>query len=418
MIRSSKHTIKLANRNKQLQLRSFLKEYRRVAKIILDYLWDRPYTFGNKTLDISNQFYQVPKFISTINLNLNTTLSARALKCCSTQVCGMIRAVLEKPRKRLYMLKKLKKENKPTKKLERKIARQKITKPYTGNIKAELNSICCDYQTTNDRFDGFLQLKSIGKAYGKIRLPINFHRHSNKLKRKGQLLNSFLISDTSVDFRWQLPNKPAKRKGETLGADQGYKDLLTFSNGAVTNKTNSHNHSLETITKTLARKRKGSKSFKRTQEHRLNFINWSINQLNFKGIKEIKLEKIVNIRYRRKSSRLMSHWCNPLIRDKLKSKCEEEQVVFTLQPSAYRSQRCYSCGWVCKASRKGKLFKCLKCGYESDSDLNAAKNLKLNLPDATALRNQKLNLQGFFWTFKGFSFDGEEFTVSLSQKET
>lgn len=114
----------------------------------------------------------------------------------------------------------------------------------------------------------------------------------------------------------------------------------------------------------------------------------------------------------------MSHWCNTIIRDKLKSKCEEEEVLLTLQPSAYRSQRCFSCGWICKANRKGKQFRCLKCGHVCDADLNAAKNLSLDLPKVSyALRNQKLNLKGFFWKSQGFSFDGEEFTVSLSQNK-
>jgi hypothetical protein len=42
----------------------------------------------------------------------------------------------------------------------------------------------------------------------------------------------------------------------------------------------------------MTRKQKGSKSFKRTSNHRKNFINWSINQLNLDNIKEIGLERI------------------------------------------------------------------------------------------------------------------------------
>ena len=418
MIRTSKHTIKYSNQIKLSNLKDFLYEYRRVAALLLDYLWDNPHTINNNILDITNHYYNCPNFISTTNLNIPTTLSARALKCCSTQVCSMIKSALEKPKKRQYMLQKLIKEGRPTTKLQKAIDRQKIVKPDTTNIKAELNSICCDWKSlTNNHFDGFIQLKSIGKPFGKIRIPIKYHRHSNKLQSKGTLLNSFLISTKSIDFRWDIPNNKPKTKGIALGADQGYKDTITFSNGNTTPKCCNHNHTLESITKKLARKIKGSKAFGQAQEHRINFINWSINQIDLSNIKEIKLEEIINITYKRKTSRLMSHWCNTIIRDKLRSKCEEKEVLLTLQSSTYRSQRCYSCGWVQKANRKSKQFQCRNCGRVSDADLNAAENLTLELPKIPYdMRNQKLNLKGFFWKSEGFSLDGEEFTVPLSQK--
>ena len=158
-------------------------------------------------------------------------------------------------------------------------------------------------------------------------------------------------------MRWNIPENKPKLNGNVIGADQGYKDILTLSNGTVTQKKDIHNHSLESITKKLTRKKKGSKSFFKAQIHRKNFINWSINQLNFENIKELRLENIINIRYKRKSSRLMSHWCNPIIRDKLIDKCKEEEVLLVLQSSTYRSQRCHQCGMVRKANRKGKLYK-------------------------------------------------------------
>lgn len=417
MIKISRHTVKFANKSKRDNLNSFLKEYRRVAALILDHLWFNTYHWNNKVLDIKNNKYDCPSFISTVGLNINTDLSARALKCCSTQVCSAIKASLEKPRKRLYILEKLQKQGKDTSRLQRAITKQKIIKPSLKNIKAELNSICCDYKEDNGSFNGYIQLRSLGKKYGKIRLPIKYHRQANRLKARGTLMNSFLVNSNSVDFRWKLLDKKPKTKGLTLGADQGYKDVVTLSNGLTTPKKCNHNHSLETISKKLARKKKGSKAFEKAQAHRKNFVNWSINQLNLKDIKQIKLEEIINIRYKRSSSRLMSHWCNTLIRDKLLDRCKEEEVLISLQPSAYRSQRCFSCGWVCKSNRVSKKFKCKKCGHCNDADVNAAQNISLDLPRVSFdLRSQKLNRNGFYWTEKGFSFDGVKFTVSLSKK--
>ena len=57
-------------------------------------------------------------------------------------------------------------------------------------------------------------------------------------------------------------------------------------------KHNGQNHSLESIIQKLARKRKGSVAFKKAQDHRKNFINWSINRLNLKNVSEIVTKSI------------------------------------------------------------------------------------------------------------------------------
>ena len=75
----------------------------------------------------------------------------------------------------------------------------------------------------------------------------------------------------------------------------------------------------------------------------------------------------------------------------------------------YTSQRCSQCGWVRKTNRKGKRFKCDKCGYEHDADLNAAVNVrkilslkfnKVSLPLLGITQKQRLrrsNVKGFYW---------------------
>jgi transposase len=418
MIRISSHTTKFAHQSKRNNLRLFLDEYRRMAQVYLDYLWDHPNIFNGKTLDVTNQKYDCPTFLTAdINTKLNTTttLSARALKCCSTQVCGIVKAVLEKPRKRLYILTKLTKEHQDVTQLRNKITKHPITKPVVKGLKAELNSICCDYRDTQKYFNGYLQLHALGKTFGKIRVPIKHHRQSRKWCQ-GILLKSFLVSEDTINFRWELAAPKERTAGIILGADQGYKTVVTLSNGVITQQQDRHGHTLETITKRLTRKTKGSKAFGRTQQHRKNFINWSVNHLNLDNVKQLNLEKIVNIGYKRRQSRLMSHWNNTLIRDKLQKVCEENGVRLVLQTSVYRSQRCFNCGLVRKSNRKGKLYTCKTCGYESDADLNAAKNHAILLPELPfGLRNLKLNIKGFLWKETGvFNLDGTALTVPFS----
>ena len=68
----------------------------------------------------------------------------------------------------------------------------------------------------------------------------------------------------------------------------------------------------------------------------------------------------------------------------------------------YTSQRCSRCGWVRKGNRKGKQFKCDKCGFTHDADLNASSNIALDLPPVW--KKERLlqnNRAGFYWNEVG-----------------
>ena len=163
-------------------------------------------------------------------------------------------------------------------------------------------------------------------------------------------------------------------------------------------------HDLHSIMQKMSRQRKGSKAFRRSQEHRRNYINWSINQLDLTDVKQINLEKIWNIGYRNSRSRFLSHFTNTLIRDKIEDFATLHGVHVEGQSSTYRSQRCSCCGVVRKANRKGKLYECIHCGNMMDADLNAAKNHEIQLPEIPyTLRKMNLNRgKGFLWKSDGF----------------
>jgi len=357
---------------------------------------------------------------------LETFLSGRVLKCLLTQIAGMISAEIELQRKRIYILEKKKSEYVPRKKLKHLIKSIKTNipqKPNCDNINPELNSICADFKTSEGKFNGFLKLKCLVTTERgfHINLPIKFTKHSNKLHSKGGVMKpSFLISKNSVDIRWEIPNPEKVIEGRVIGADQGMKDVLTLSDTQVTPNTDIHGHSLDSILDKLNRKQKGSNGFKRTQDHRENFINWSINKLNFNGIKQINLEKIWNIGYKNKTNRKLSHWTNTLIRDKVESRCEELGVQVKHQDSTYRSQRCSDCGQVRKANRKGKLYECMNCGIILDSDLNAAMNHEILLTEIPwELRKLRMNIgAGFYWLKSGFyDSEGRSLQSLLLKKE-
>lgn len=94
------------------------------------------------------------------------------------------------------------------------------------------------------------------------------------------------------------------------------------------------------------------------------------------------------------------------LRYKLARKCQETNVELTETSNAYRSQRCSQCGFVHKKNRLsgGEEFKCLKCSYAADADINSAKNQVANLPELYVFKRYNRNINhtsGFYWLETG-----------------
>jgi hypothetical protein len=431
MIRATFHSLKQSNPGKIQDLENFIQEYQSAVIFCLNYLWNSKIEWPSKDhrihiWDREKDLLNCPQMIKTPEINYPGPLSARALKCAATQACGIVRAVSEK---RIKDLKKrdwlLSIGKSPGKGLLNRIEKG-ITQPNPKKINCELNSICADIKWTSDKeFDGFVQLKFLWAKTSEfprgsfIRVPIKHYRQSRKWSSLGTLKNSIELSNSRVSLRWKIPIPKIKEIGLTIAIDQGYKDCLSTSNRQIFH-TDPHGHTLESIIQKMARKRWGSKALSASAEHRKNFINWSIRQLNLKGVREIRLENIENINFGRNVNRLMKHWTNTLIRDSVNKICEETGVLFTSVDSEYNSQRCIQCGWVQKVNRKGKLFKCLKCNHMDDADFNASQNILIRdtlfkLP--FGFRSHRLNFGGFFWKPGGL-FDGlgQELTVPVVSK--
>jgi IS605 OrfB family transposase len=237
--------------------------------------------------------------------------------------------------------------------------------------------------------------------------------------KSGKKLDGVRLSNDSITFNFELPVVEKKEHGSILGIDIGKIDSITCSNGFAS-KTNSHGYNLGLIIDKLAKKKKGSKAYHRTQEHRTNFINWSINELNLEDFKQVNIEEIRHIRRGKRVNRKMQGWTYTTIFNKLKSKCYEQGVLVQELNPTYTSQRCSVCGRVRKANRKGKIFECDNCGHSQDADLNAARNISFSLPSISKkIRLMKLNLgKGFYWLESGFYFDskGRQLIVAGTRK--
>jgi len=332
-----------------------------------------------------------------------TWLSKRAIQCAGKQASGIVRGTRQKQKQRLYKYGDLNKKGmfKKARKLKEFIDKVNITKPDLKNLEPELDYrfIKTDFGNSTS-FDCWMTLSSIGNKL-KVVIPIKKTKHFNLMQSKGVMTKGLRLGKNKATFMFEIPDPPERTEGEVKGLDVGALDVYSVSDGQQSQK-DKHGWTLGDILKVLQRKQKGSKAFERTQAHRDNFINWSINQLNLTGTKVLKVEGIKNIRKGRKSSRYLSHWTYTTIFDKLDSYCLEHGVRVEKVNPTYTSQRCSQCGWTRKSNRKGKKFKCTSCGFECDADLNASQNIVLDLPSIRKKeRLQQNNKKGFYWYVVG-----------------
>ena len=424
LTRTSKHTLSHTNVNKLKELHSFIKEYKNAVQQYINHMWHNPVHNKRKDhmkiFDRTNNELECPKFIDYNLIKFPTKLSVRALSSAATQSCGMIKAATEKRKRQLYILNKLKKEGKPTEKLEKKIQKFSLVKPSVPeDFRVELSSKCCSFEPSQQakHFSGWLRLKSLGE-YNSIIMPIKWTKHSNRLKKKKfELLGSFLFYKNNIDIRWRKKQEQ-KKQGATLGCDPWVTDVLTFSNHMKLPE-HPHKHTYKSILEKLSKKRRGSKGFKRTSDHRRNFINWAFKRLDFNTVKEVRLEDNGWLHYKSFAGRMLGHNSWSLVKDRLRSVLESNGVRLRLMHCAFRSQRCSSCGWVQESNRKKKEFFCLNCSYADDSDYNSSLNQLVDLPLLGAdFRKLKLSIDGFFWLPGGvFNKEGQEIMESLVPKK-
>ena len=401
MIRSSKVSLKFCNKGKFDSIGILLDEYKRVTSLFVDLLWQMEVVPTLLTKELTGQIKSL------------TWLSSRLIQCSGKQASGIVRGTRKKQEQRLYFINKLNEEGKfkQARKLQKIYDDVSCSKPNIKKVEIELDERFVKIDLNNETsFDGWITLGSLGNKL-KLVIPFKSSKHLNKLKELGQIKKGIRLSKSKITFNVEI-EEPVNTGTETLGIDIGVKTLLSTSTGFQT-RENEHGYNLDNINDLLAKKVKGSKGFKRTQSHRSNYISWSINQLNFKNVKVLKLEDIKNLRYKCNTSRKLNHFVYSEIFGKLEQRAEILGVQVVKVTPTYTSQRCSHCGWVRKLNRKGQKFKCTKCGYTQDADLNAAFNIQLDLsPIKKKERLLHKNRKGFYW-----SVVGQESIVSDTQKK-
>lgn len=337
VIRSSTLSVASSNTSKLASYHAFIAEYRRVHALVVDELW---------VDSVRTKFVDHKRF-----KHIETWLSAAMMQSLGRRVSVMVNAV--------------------------KKGGFGASKPNSTNVFPTLNAnqARIDWSSSTS-FDGWLTAVNIGKrgTHLKLVIPLKRTEHFNRLSSKARMMNSWRLSSKGITFAFELDVKLSSGT-KTLGIDVGITDIITSSDGQTPGRNHPHGHTLSSIQRTLSRRKKGSKGFKRAQAHRDNFIGWSVNRLNLDDVGELKLEDLRGLRDGRRVDRFRSHWTHSRLTRRLELKAETHGVRVVKVNPRNTSRTCPVCDAVDAKNRDGKSFVCVACGHADDADSVAAQNI-------------------------------------------
>jgi IS605 OrfB family transposase len=334
MIRKSTVNLKYANKGKLEKINTTAIEYRRVVNIFIDTLWEQKQFSG--------------KFVK--NTQVESQLSARLKQAAAKQALAIVKSQRKKKKKH---------------------------KPRFNKLVMELDSrFVTITQDGDSSFDIWVKLSSVGNKII-LNLPSRKHKHINKLiDTEWQIKKSVRIRVTDkgcfLDMFFQKKAPAPRTDGKLKAIDIGYKKLIVSSDGEFIGDSD--------IYEKIARKKQGSKAFRRALTERDNLIDRSCNQLKLNDVRALYAEDLKNVKHKsegkiRKSfNNKLQRWVYPKVLAKLSMLCEEGGIIFKKVPPRYTSRRCCGCGVIDKKNRRGETYRCA-CGLLMDADENAAKNI-------------------------------------------
>ena len=226
------------------------------------------------------------------------------------------------------------------------------------NISIPLNENLFDVEESTGEFNEFIRVflpwfKEDKKRAETICLPIKWHKHSLKFKdwnRRKAIQLEMKDEKMMICLFWEKPDTK-KINYNTVGIDQGYRKLISDSNGVHWGSD------LKEIYEKLAKKQRGSKKYKKLLEFKKQKINRTVN-LFVKAYpntdfvcEDLKRVKEASKFYRKVNNKLQ-YWSYRQVIDKLEALSQIEGFKLIKVDPAYTSQTCSNCGAVIKANRE------------------------------------------------------------------
>jgi putative transposase len=245
--------------------------------------------------------------------------------------------------------------------------------------------------------DGYrsITFKTVKYKDGRFVLPkIGAVKYFNSREIKGELRRATITKEfdgyyISVMTRQERETIPVHES--QVGIDMGIAFFASLSDGTQIDNprfTKEYERRLRIEQRSLSRKQKGSKSWyiqKRNVSKiqakiarcRRDFLHKEstvlINRYGLIAIEDLKVKNMIGFSYLSKSITDVG-WS--LFRKMLEYKGDWYGVEIVAVDPKYTSQTCSNCGAVDKKSRVSQSkYVCTECGYESNADINAAKEI-------------------------------------------
>lgn len=380
MIRSSKHTIKFANKEKQQLFFKMCSSYKimlnEYIKLIISGKLPCDKYLSSKALPIVNEIE---------NSNWRQIAYKQAAQIVKGNITQQKKRIFSRYKK-LYsicMKKNIHKNFTDKRFSELKINYLKRIKVNLKKVSIDLDYRICDIEKDKSKeFNEFIRIRLPFRDLNTknrgltVNIPIKYHKQSLKYKNWTRRNTIKLLDNGTIILVYDSivnPEKPVFAKQE-IGIDIGYKKLISDSNGKFYGKN------LEAIYKKIGNKKRGSKSYLKSLNHRTNETNRIANEFLFKNDFDcLVLEDLKSVKFKsklsRKTNNFMQYWSYRTLLTKLERLAEEEGFLLCYVNPAYTSQQCSSCGQIDKNSRNGESYHCSVCDMTMDADTNAAINI-------------------------------------------
>ncbi|MEM3852046.1 MAG: transposase [Methanomassiliicoccales archaeon] len=341
VIRSTRCSTADATQAKKEILREVLTEYGRVVNHFIGKFWTRRWSKN----ELLAENIAVP----------DTWLSARLRKVAAREAIDMVKAARER---------------------DGMNAKKPIHHGKRMHVSSTIATLSISRNTKG--FDAWLHLASIGRGI-RMNLPIRFHRHYHLLNDdpRSHRLESYIITEDTVQLAFSLDVGEPRRDGPVFGLDTGINTLAALSDGTRLGTD------IKPMVERVNRCRHGSKGQKRARRALHQRIAEVAKEVTALNPRLIVAEDLTLLSYGRKTHRRVSKnirrslgaWAYRDWLNRLSMACETNRVRFEQVPPAHTSQRCHACGHIERGNRKGEEFRCRACGCTDHADVNAARNL-------------------------------------------
>ena len=338
------------------------------------------------TLDIVFDKYSQTKILPTFTqIKVETWISARLQQCAGKQAIEIVKStrkkdfeIRQKKYKKVY--KYFLQKNRQLKFLSKKMSELRLNykiKPRFDGKTINLDTRFWSLNKSENSFDFWVVLSSIGNKI-KLCLPLKNHKHNKKFNNWKRLSSGRLLRNNGkfkMELIYEKEATVVQKEKKELAIDAGINCLLSCSDGKQIGLE------LKRLINELNNKQQKSKAYDRKIRQIHNYIRMCVNKIDFSSLSDLILEKLKYIQIGTKGKvnkttrKLLKSWNLGLLHLAIEQKCEENCVHLHYVNPKYTSRTCPICGHIDKRNREGTVFKCVKCGFEDNADLNAAKNI-------------------------------------------